>query len=101
LDRSVPMMYFFDVKDGIDPDRGLEGMPGLKYELKKYKIDPKTHKPVKGHDDAIYCCEAAAYIPLRWKGKPGGRVVWNRQYRRDPVEEFMNGSMPMNWREEP
>lgn len=101
-DNSKPMMYFFDVKDGLDVDKGLDGMPALKYEFKKFRRDDKTKKPISKHSDGIYCCEAAAVIPLRWRGNTTAENGWQRvAVRRDPIEQFMNGGEAENWREEP
>lgn len=99
-DKSTPMMYFFDVKDGLDPDKGIGGMQELKYQFRKYKYDPKNReKPMKGNDDGPYCCEAAAVIGLRWRPNTmtGGRIIRNPY---NPLDDFKNG-MPEGWREEP
>lgn len=100
---SVPMMYFFDVNDALDPANGIQGMDALKQEFKHYRWEEDRRRAIREKRDAIYCCEAAASIPIKWRGKRqnvmGG---WDRVApRRDPVTDFMNGSRPMNWREEP
>ena len=98
-DTSQPMMYLFDVKDGPNPDRGLRGMDGLKYEFRKYRYDAKTHRPIRDHRDAIYCCEAAAMMCLKNHGGQSQRRGW--VLKRGPdLPDFKNG-MPEGWREEP
>ena len=102
-DTSQPMFYLFDQKDGPNPDRGIRGMDGIKYEFRKYRFDAKTHRPIKDHRDGIYCCEAAAIMGFKNRGDEGKSGYWPRLsvVPRGPVlPDFKNG-MPEGWRDEP
>jgi hypothetical protein len=99
--KAFPMMYLFDVQDGLDPKNGVRGMDALKGEFRNYRMDEKTRVPIPLHDDGIYCCEAAAAMELKDRGvKTAGG--WDRMIvRTDPLEAFFLGDKAMNWREQP
>lgn len=64
--KKTPMIYFHDT--------GEDGMEMLKFEFKNYRkavsLNQKRNNPeeaINKHNHAIYCCEAAAILRLKWR----------------------------------